>query len=219
MAENKIKHISFDLDGTLVNSGRTIYKSTLKALNSLNIKAAVDEKEFNQLIGAHFINIFNDLKITVKDVNQFIEIYKGFYFDFIDESEFYPGATEILQYLKEKNIYISLLTTKNQDQADKIIEYFNLRKYFDFIMGRRKDIGHKPSPEPLLFICKELNVKPEETMIVGDTELDILCGKDANALTCSVTYGYRTKDSLEQHKPDYIISDLSELKLLEGVLY
>ena len=79
-------------------------------------------------------------------------------------------------------------------------------------MGRRNGIGHKPSAEPLLFICKEIDVKPEETLIIGDTELDILCGKSANALTCAVTYGYRTKENLEENKPDYIISELYELK-------
>ncbi|MEJ2618617.1 MAG: HAD-IA family hydrolase [Ignavibacteriaceae bacterium] len=189
-----------------------MYKTTLKALNVLNIKAVIKEKEFNRMIGAHFINIFNELKIVVKDVNQFIDIYKGFYFDFIDDSKFYPGVIEILQYLQQKNIYISLLTTKSQDQAEKIIKHFNLDKYFNFIMGRRDGIGHKPSAEPLLFICKNIDVKPEETLIAGDTELDILCGKSANALTCAVTYGYRTKEILEEHKPDYTISDLLELK-------
>ena len=209
---NKIKHVTFDLDGTLINSGSTIYKTTLKALNVLNINAVFKEKEFNKMIGAHFINIFNELQIVVKDVNQFIDIYKGFYFDFIDESKFYPGVIEILQYLQHKNIYISLLTTKGQDQAEKIIKHFNLDRYFNFIMGRRNGIGHKPSAEPLLFICKEIDVKPEETLIIGDTELDILCGKSANALTCAVTYGYRTKENLEENKPDYIISELYELK-------
>ena len=208
----KIKHVTFDLDGTLINSGSTIYKTTLKALNVLNIKAVIKEKEFNRMIGAHFINIFNELKIVVKDVNQFIDIYKGFYFDFIDDSKFYPGVIETLQYLQQKNIYISLLTTKGQDQAEKIIKHFNLDKYFNFIMGRRDGIGHKPSAEPLLVICKEIDVKPEETLIVGDTELDILCGKSANASTCAVTYGYRTKENLEENKPDYIISELYELK-------
>ncbi len=212
MEKNKIKHICFDLDGTLVDSSRTIYKATIKALKVLNINAVIKEKEFNRMIGAHFINIFNDLKIVVKDVNQFIEIYKGFYFDFIDESEFYPGVVDILQYLKENNFYISLLTTKNQDQTEKIIKHFNLESYFSFIMGRRNGIGYKPSAEPLLFICKEINVRHEETIIVGDTELDIICGKNAKALTCAATYGYRTKDILEQQNPDYIISDLSELK-------
>jgi phosphoglycolate phosphatase len=212
MVNKKIKHVTFDLDGTLVNSGSTIYKTTLKALNVLNINAVIKEKEFNRMIGAHFINIFNELKIVVKDVNQFIDIYKGFYFDFIDDSEFYPGVLDTLKYLKEKNILISLLTTKNQDQARKIIEYFDVQYYFNFIMGRRDGIGYKPSAEPLLFICKELGVKPEETLIVGDTELDIMCGKNANAATCAVTYGYRTKEKLEEQMPDYIISGLPELK-------
>ncbi len=212
MTRNKIKHISFDLDGTLVDSSSTIYKATLKALKVLNINDEIKEKEFNRMIGLHFLNIFNDLKIVVKDVNQFIKIYKEFYFDFIDESGFYPGVVDIMQYLKKRNILISLLTTKNQDQAEKIIEYFNLQTYFTFIMGRRDEGGYKPSAEPLLFICREINVKPEETIIVGDTELDIMCGKSANASTCAVTYGYRTKELLEEQKPDFIISGLSELK-------
>ena len=209
---NKIKHVTFDLDGTLINSASTIYKTTLKALNVLNINAVIKEKEFNRMIGAHFINIFNEFKIVVKDFDQFIEIYKGFYFDFIDDSACYPGVLEILQYLQQKNIYISLLTTKSQDQAEKIVQHFNLDKYFNFIMGRRNGVGHKPSAEPLLFICRETGAEPEKTLMVGDTELDIICGKNANASTCAVTYGYRTKDKLKAEMPDYIISDLLRLK-------
>ena len=52
--------------------------------------------------------------------------------------------------------------------------------------------------------------------MVGDTELDIMCGKNAKALTCTVTYGYRTKELLQQHNPDFFISNLSELKKVVG---
>jgi phosphoglycolate phosphatase-like HAD superfamily hydrolase len=79
-------------------------------------------------------------------------------------------------------------------------------------MGRRDGLAHKPSPEPLLFICKELTLNPSETLMIGDTELDIQCGKNADAKTCGVLYGYRTKDQLEKEKPDFLISGLSELK-------
>lgn len=212
MEKNKIEHISFDLDGTLMNSCKTIYKTTIKALKILNINAEINENEFNRMIGYHFINIFDDLKIVIKDVNKFIEIYKGYYFDFIDESEFYPGVIDILEYLQFKNIKVSLLTTKNQEQAEKIIEHFNLQKYFTFIMGRRDGIKYKPSAEPLLFICKEINVHPTETLLIGDSELDIMCGKNAKTFTCAVTYGYGVNEILEKQKPDYIISSLLELK-------
>jgi phosphoglycolate phosphatase/pyrophosphatase PpaX len=208
----EIKHVSFDLDGTLLNSHKTIFKTTLKTLEHLNIKGVIEEKKFYSMIGHHFINIFNDLQIVVPDIDQFIDIYKRFYFDFISESEILPGALEILGYLKGKRIPVSLLTTKNQEQAEKILKHFDLSGYFSFVMGRRNGIGYKPSAEPLLLICKKINVKPEESLIVGDTELDIMCGRNANSLTCAVTFGYRERNDLEVLKPDYIISDFAELK-------
>lgn len=113
--------------------------------------------------------------------------------------------------IKEKNVIVSLLTTKAQDQADLIIEHFNLLPYFDYIMGRKNGIPHKPSPEPLLIICNKLNVLPEETLMIGDTELDIQCGKNAGTKTCGLTYGYRTRKQLEENKPDYIIDSITEL--------
>jgi len=209
-----IKHICFDLDGTLINSYQTIYKTTLKTLKFLNIPDPLHENEFYKRIGHHFLNIFDDLKIPVTDIEHFINIYKSFYFEFIDDSVLYEGAIEILEMLLTKDISISLLTTKSQDQSDKIINHFGLRKYFSFIMGRRNGVPIKPSAEPLLFICKEINIHPNQTLIVGDSELDIKCGKNAGSFTCAVTYGYRTKEILLMEKPDYFISNLMELKNL-----
>jgi len=168
------------------------------------------------MIGMHFVDIFNKINIEVPDFEKFISIYKALYFDFIDLSVLYPGVEETLNFLNKKQIKVSLLTTKIQDQAEKIIQHFNLCSSFDYLMGRRNGLEHKPSPEPLLAICKELQVKPSETMIVGDTELDIQCGKSAGSKTCGVLFGYRTKKQLEKEKPDFLISGLNELiKVLE----
>ena len=119
---------------------------------------------------------------------------------------------ETLDFLKSKKIKVSLLTTKGQGQADKIIDHFKLTNSFDYIMGRRDGLAHKPSREPLIYICKDLKVEPTETLMTGDTELDIQCGKNAGAKTCGVLYGYRTKDQIEKEKPDINISNLVELK-------
>ncbi len=209
---NSIHHVSFDLDGTIIDSFNTIYKATVKALHELKINVPVPEKEFYSRIGLHFIDIFRDLEIPVKDFDEFITIYKNHYFEFIDYSKPFEGAEEVLNYLNEKGIKISLLTTKVQDQADKIIDYFKLRKYFSFVMGRRENIASKPSAEPLIFICKNINVLPNETMMIGDTELDIQCGKNAEARTCGAAYGYRPLEVIKKEKPDFIINQIKELK-------
>ena len=206
-----IKHVCFDLDGTLMDSYMTIYKATIKTLEVLRIPGTFSNEDFYNRIGHHFLDIFHDLKIPVPDIEHFINVYKSFYFDFIDDSDLYPGVTEVLEYLKNNDIHVSLLTTKGQDQADKIIDHFNLSKYFFYIMGRRIGVPVKPSPQPLLMICRDLNVLPSKSIITGDTELDIRCGISAKVKTCGVTYGYRTKEVLEKENPDYIIDKITAL--------
>lgn len=209
-----IKHLCFDLDGTLVDSSLTIYKSTIATLDQLNIIYSFRKEDLDLRIGKHFVDIFNEFGVDVKDFNGFIKIYKSVYFDFINDSVLYPGVFETIVSLKEKGFRISLLTTKAQDQADLIIDHFGLRPYFDFVMGRVDSIPHKPSPEPLLMICENLNIPVSDSMMIGDTELDIMCGKNAGSKTCAVSYGYRTIEQLEENQPDFIIDSISDLGVM-----
>lgn len=206
-----IKHCCFDLDGTLVDSNKTIYNSTAYALGKLGIDFNVNEDLFAMKIGQHFVDIFDEFNIDVPDFEKFITIYKINYFEQMEFSKVYDGVEETLAALKKRDIKVSLLTTKIQDQADKIIDHFNLRKYFDLVMGRREGIAHKPSSEPLLKICSDLEVDVKKTLMVGDTELDIQCGKNAGSYTCGVLYGYRTKELLDLEKPDFIVERTKDI--------
>jgi phosphoglycolate phosphatase len=208
----KIDLVVFDLDGTLVDSQETIYKTTLRALKEVNVNHELPRQEFNNMIGLHFEDIFEKFGFKVPDFEVFINIYKGLYFDFINESIMYQHVELVIDFLGEKGIKVSLLTTKAQDQAEEILKHFKLYPKFDFVMGRRPGIAHKPSPEPLQFICSQLKVDTGNTLIVGDSEMDVLCGKSAFARTCAVTYGYRTKEELELQEPDFIIDNLDDLK-------
>lgn len=213
----KLDLVIFDLDGTLMSSHETIYKATVQSLNKLDIPGEIPHDKFYSRIGLHFEDIFNEFGIPVIDFEEFINVYKSIYFDFIDSSEIYPGVRETLKKIKSLEIKTALLTTKAQDQADKITNHFGLAADLDYIMGRRPGIAHKPSPEPLLKICDDLSIKPENCMIVGDSEMDIQCGKNANAKTCGVTYGYRTREDLQKESPDFVVDNMGELQqIVEG---
>lgn len=206
------KLVVFDLDGTLTDSSTTIYKSTHRTFRELGMDYTIEKQQLDSRIGAHFQEIFDDLHIDVGNLEDFIHIYKGFYFDYLPETTLYEGVEDLLLYLKKLKRKTALLTTKAQDQAEKILHAFKLDTHFDFIMGRRPGIAVKPSPEPLQYIMRELLVTPEETLMVGDSELDIRCGKNAGARTAAVTYGYRTHEMLKREDPDYLIERIEELK-------
>ena len=185
---------------------------SIQALKEFNLPTDFSKEVFYERIGLHFQDIFDEFGIEVGDLEEFINVYKSIYFDYIDASKLYSGVEEVLTTLKEKNIKTALLTTKGQDQAEKILNHFNLAGHFDFIMGRRHGMAHKPSPEPLLFICDQLKVDPQKSIMVGDSEMDVRCAKNAKAISCGVTFGYRSREHLENENPDYIIDSFIQVK-------
>ncbi|MFA6027275.1 MAG: HAD-IA family hydrolase [Ignavibacteriaceae bacterium] len=210
----KIDLVVFDLDGTLVSSHETIYKATLHALKEINISAVMPEDKFYNMIGLHFEDIFREFGFAVPDFEKFLNVYKSIYFNYIDSSVVYSGVEEAISKLKEKRIKVSLLTTKGQDQAELILRHFSLFDKFDYVMGRRPGLAHKPSPEPLQKICADLKTNILNTLIVGDSEMDIQCGKNAGSKTCAVTYGYRTKSELQKSSPDFLIDKILDVEYI-----
>jgi phosphoglycolate phosphatase-like HAD superfamily hydrolase len=123
----------------------------------------------------------------------------------------YSGVEQLIINIRDKGIKIALLTTKAQDQAELLLKHFSLYEKFDYVMGRRPGLAHKPSPEPLLKICSDLKLNVGSTMIVGDSELDVECGKNAGSKSCAVTYGYRTREDLLKSQPDFIVDSILEV--------
>lgn len=214
-----MKHFAFDLDGTILESSGTIHKSTLAALKHIGRFHDIPKSALDRKIGWHFEDIFRSLDIHVPNLDEFLDIFLKVYFDYLDESYLYEGMSELLEELHSVGYFVSLVTTKAQPQAERLLMEFGIRDKFDYVMGRRKGVNHKPSPEPLLITCQHLNVRPEETVIIGDTEMDIQCGKNAGTKTCCVTYGYRTIEELQSEEPDYIAEDTGRLReILFGLM-
>ena len=210
----KIDLVVFDLDGTLISSHETIYKATHHALREVKIETVMQEEKFYNMIGLHFEDIFRQFGFAVSDFEHFIKIYNSIYFDYIGSSIVYSGVEEMINKLNTEKIKVSLLTTKGQNQAELILQHFSLFDKFDYVMGRRAGIAHKPSPEPLQKICNDLNLKITETLMVGDSEIDIQCGQNAGSKTCAVTYGYRTKEELQKSSPDFMIDNILDVEYI-----
>ncbi|GJQ64739.1 MAG: phosphoglycolate phosphatase [Melioribacteraceae bacterium] len=205
------KAIVFDLDGTLTQSDETIIETTIHTLKEMELYKPFNVHILKGMIGHHFKEIFDEIDIFVPDMEEFINVFKGNYFGFIDKTKLYPGVFELLNKISESEIKLGLLTTKGQVQAEKIMHHFSIYDFFDIIVGRVPGVAIKPSPEPLIKIANEFNLKTTDLVMVGDTEMDVLCAQNAGAEAWAVTYGYRSSDVLSELKPDKLITDFSEI--------
>ena len=70
----------------------------------------------------------------------------------------------------------------------------------------------KPDPTPFNSIIKELNVKKDETVYIGDSEVDVQTAQNAGVTSIAVTWGFRDRKFLEEQNPDYIVENVDELR-------
>ncbi len=214
----KYKNILFDLDGTITNSGEGIVNSVIYALNKLGI-AETDIKKLEKFIGPPLKDSFKeyygmDSERQVMAVQYYREYYhvKGIY-----ENRVYDGVKELLQKLIEDGKIVILATSKPQIYAEQIIKYFDLDKLFFYIKGSNIDGSKTDKKEIIGEIISELNLKREESLMIGDRKFDIKGAKENEIDSIGVLYGYGNREELENEKADYIVYDTEEIyKIIKG---
>jgi phosphoglycolate phosphatase len=207
-----IKNIIFDLDGTLVNSKRDIAAAQHWVLAQLGVHSRQPE-ELYPLIGKPLTETFSTLlPVDLHGrIPEAIDLYKNYYPPHaLDTTTLFPGVKETIETLRERGIRLATATTKLTAGSLRVLTHFGLAEHFSQIQGS-DNIPFKPDPFIIRKILEDQSWEKSETLMVGDTDNDILAGKRANVPTCGVTYGSLTKEQMEHFEPDIIIHSLPEL--------
>lgn len=213
-----IKTIIFDLDGTLIDSRGDIISSVNKTLVNFNMPT-LSHDTIAGYIGEG-VELLIKRSIGEEYIDHLEEAMK-FYLETYNEectkaTPLFPGVQKVLEELKKNHINIALATNKSNLFNEKILKHLGIYDYFKVIMGAESVERRKPAPDVVYEILKKVNGKTENTLIVGDSKFDIMCGKNAGIYTCGVTYGIDSIDSLIDHDADFMIHNIE--KLLRVVL-
>ena len=132
--------ILFDLDGTLTDPGVGITNSVAYALRKWGIEVE-DRKELYTFIGpplsASFAKYYG---FSEEDSLKCVDYYREYFGDIgIFENEVYDGIHDLLTHLKETGKTLVLATSKPEQYAKRILEHFDLAKYFDYVSGASMD--------------------------------------------------------------------------------
>lgn len=205
------KNVFFDLDGTLINSIYDLCDSVNYILNKYGYKERSLE-EVNSFVGNGLKKLL--LLALPENRDDFDLIYKDFksyYFTHcLIKTKPYNGITEVLKKLKSKGIKLAVITNKPQNAAQEICDTL-FSGIFDCVIGEKEGIARKPEPEMVEITLRKLNAKKGETLYVGDSEVDILTGKNAGLNVLSVSYGFRDKTYLKSHGAGDIVDNTVDI--------
>ncbi len=207
-----IELMIFDLDGTLVDSKDDLTaavnfirrKYTLSDINSAEVASYLGNG-IRRLIDSVLPN-----ELSKEDKQNAFLIFNEYYSEhLLDTTYVYSGIFDMLNALP--GIKKAVLSNKTEVYTKKIIEKLGLAEYFIKICGGDTFPEKKPSCLPINSIIKELKVKKDHTVMVGDGINDILCGKSAGISTIAVLYGYSARAKIEANSPSFIASQPSDI--------
>jgi phosphoglycolate phosphatase len=210
----KIEMVIFDLDGTLVDSKKDLAMGVNATREHLGLAALPLETVTSYVGHGVVVLIKNALGDNASKGN--VEKGLAFFLDYygrhlLDNTVAYPGVRETLAELGDRKL--AILTNKPTRLSREIIEGLGLIRYFSEICGGDSFPLKKPDPMGINTLMKTLSTTAGRTLMVGDSDTDILTGRNAGVWTCGVTYGYGA-ESVEKAAPDLLIENLRELPLL-----
>lgn len=219
MANDTIKGIIFDLDGTLIDSLADIATAANAVLDQFGF--ATHSIEDYRIFVGDGVNVLMERIVPGQELNdafkmKFLKAWKAEYTkQWNVQTRPYDGILELVNELKKGPYRLGVLSNKPQEFTQACVaEYFE-SGLFNPVWGLCEDRPKKPDPKGALEMASEWGLPPDEILYVGDTSTDMQTAVNAGMWPLGVSWGFRSRDELEAHGARSIIDHPADLlKLL-----
>jgi phosphoglycolate phosphatase len=214
-----IKTIILDFDGTLASSLEGIWTCMRETLTHYNF-ADPTLQQVRNTIGLTLEESMHRLTQGLCEeplTSEMVKFYRALHTTkAAPHTRLFDGAIPTLAELRARNIFIILVSNKGRAGLHQLIAQLKIADYIDIVLSA-EDVAHR-KPDARLYtdhIEPLLTLTPDSrTLVVGDTETDILFAKNANLLSCWATYGYGDQQRCKALSPDFELQALADLPAL-----
>lgn len=202
----------FDLDGTLVDSRGDLATATNALIRELG-GSRLSEEAVGDMVGEGAgVLVRRALAAaglepeTPGALARFLELYSD---HLLDSTRLYDGMIDVLDAIATR-VRLAILTNKPQLATDRIVEGLDLRRFFRIVIGGDTALGRKPDPAGLLEVARMQGAAASETLLVGDSPVDLETARRAGMGICLAGYGFGYR-SVELRPGEMLVSAPAQL--------
>lgn len=209
--------VMYDLDGTLIDTASEIALAVNATLMQYEFNA-VTENQVKAWIGHGTVWLMQQAWPDKRDIdaedtwNKVMKNFMQHYKSVVGTiSRPYPTALETVIKLKKQGVKQAIVTNKEEPYTSKVLAQHNMKGLFDLLISGNSLPYKKPNPVVVEYCLEALGETKENSLFVGDSEIDIATAKNAGVTCWVVPYGYNAGRDIAKANPDKIIDNISKV--------
>jgi phosphoglycolate phosphatase len=209
------KAVIFDLDGTLVDTAPDLWRAANHVLAGAG-RSGVSLDQVRAFVGYGARKLIargfaaTGTPLAANEIEPLYEKFVAYYGANIAMGSVpFPGCVALLDQLKAKGVLIGICTNKLEKLSVRLMEALGLTSYFTAIVGPDTIGIAKPDPAPYREALRRMGAQTARSLLIGDSETDVLTARAAGVPVIGVTFGY-TAEPIESFGPDALVSHYSE---------
>lgn len=212
MSKKKYDLVIFDWDGTIIDSQAHITQCMQRAIRDEGLAVPTDQA-VRHIIGLSLNGAIETLfpQLGISKVEAVAAAYRQYFFDDSEEaSELFDGAEEIIRDLHASGYYLAVATGKGRRGLDSALTKTGLEPFFH-VSRCADETRSKPDPMMLDEILTDLDLQPQQAVMVGDTSYDVDMAGNIKMDCIAVTYGMHDRQHLANSRPTHFIDSIRQL--------
>lgn len=207
--------IIFDLDGTLLDTIGDLAACCNLTLEKHKLPTHSDE-DYNSFVGNGILRLVERaIPEPLRTEEKIAEVRKDFVALYSENiavhTKPYAGVEELLLKLQERGISLAIASNKFQAGCEKLAKHYFPNIKFAAVLGQRPNIALKPDPYIIREIIQRTSYTPDKILFVGDSGVDMLTASAAGVDSVGVSWGFRTREELEEAGAKHIVDKASEI--------
>jgi phosphoglycolate phosphatase len=205
--------VIFDLDGTLIDSSVDLANAVNATRANLGLAPMEHSLVYSYVGNGAPVLIRKALgpeypaAVVANALEYFLQYYRA---HMLDNTVLYPGVREALDRFRGKDIAMAVLTNKPVAVSQAIVDGLGLREHFRSVYGGNSFEHKKPHPVGIETLMAETGASREQTLMVGDSAVDVQTARNAKVAVCGVTWGFQP-ETFAGHPPDFLVDTAQEL--------